>query len=653
MNGTTVPATIPAICPPPIFFFFFFLPDGRRDASDRRLAGSCPGAAPRAWRSSGWRRQARCFFVVKWSDRWYWPRSALVQLHRGRAAAGARPVRRQRPARPSAGLIGLACCRFVLPRGTARAPGSSRCRPGSCPLRWCGVPIAAAYRPVTSVGKAAPAPTRFQQQFGYRQRMEWLLGDLGTWKDLLWLAVNAVVGTVALLAPIALVGRRRAGGPERGQPAPGGGRPTWWTSATGTGGLVWCWRRRGRGPRPGCCAATPARPGWSSRRRDTELERPGRSPRAEAAGDPGHRSGRARRIERACTPATGRTRRHGPDAQRGRPAIDSTPPPPVPADRGLSKHVGRGPRGAAATGRGIHSRSPTAGWPTRFAPALDGPPWAPGHRLAARRPPARGRVGRELRRQRAARQRGQAPAPVAEVDLRTRGGSGSASATTAGGRENRRGTGLRGIERQSRPSRAWSHERPPDGRTMITMASRRAVVSYGHRRSRGPRSLRRGWAHRIVIAEDQFLLRDGLIRLLEAYGFEVAAGVDNGDDLLAEVRARRPTSRWSTSGCRRPSPTRGCGRRCRPVATAGLPVLVLSQYVEKLYASELLADGAGAVATCSRTGCSTASSSSTRSAGRRRRTVMDPEVIARLLASMPAPQGPSPGSARASARYSS
>ena len=33
---------------------------------------------------------------------------------------------------------------------------------------------------------------------------------------------------------------------------------------------------------------------------------------------------------------------------------------------------------------------------------------------------------------------------------------------------------------------------------------------------------------RVVLAEDQFLLRDGLIRLLEAYGFEVAAAVDNG-----------------------------------------------------------------------------------------------------------------------------
>ena len=38
---------------------------------------------------------------------------------------------------------------------------------------------------------------------------------------------------------------------------------------------------------------------------------------------------------------------------------------------------------------------------------------------------------------------------------------------------------------------------------------------------------------RVVIAEDQFLLRDGLIRMLEAHGFEVAAAVDTGAGLLA------------------------------------------------------------------------------------------------------------------------
>ena len=45
---------------------------------------------------------------------------------------------------------------------------------------------------------------------------------------------------------------------------------------------------------------------------------------------------------------------------------------------------------------------------------------------------------------------------------------------------------------------------------------------------------------RVVIAEDLFLLREGLTRLLEAYGFEVSAAVDNGEDFLAAVRSHRP-----------------------------------------------------------------------------------------------------------------
>ncbi|MBO0816406.1 MAG: response regulator, partial [Actinobacteria bacterium] len=45
---------------------------------------------------------------------------------------------------------------------------------------------------------------------------------------------------------------------------------------------------------------------------------------------------------------------------------------------------------------------------------------------------------------------------------------------------------------------------------------------------------------RVVIAEDLFLLRDGLIRMLEAHGFEVAAAVDTGAGLLAAVEEHRP-----------------------------------------------------------------------------------------------------------------
>lgn len=101
---------------------------------------------------------------------------------------------------------------------------------------------------------------------------------------------------------------------------------------------------------------------------------------------------------------------------------------------------------------------------------------------------------------------------------------------------------------------------------------------------------------RVVIAEDLFLLRDGLVRMLEAFDFEIAAAVDNGPELsrallevepdVAVVDVRLPPS-FTDEGLQ-------CAleaRRKRP----GLPVLVLSQHVEQLYASELLADGNGGV----------------------------------------------------------
>ncbi|GAB2822040.1 LuxR C-terminal-related transcriptional regulator [Streptomyces daliensis] len=101
---------------------------------------------------------------------------------------------------------------------------------------------------------------------------------------------------------------------------------------------------------------------------------------------------------------------------------------------------------------------------------------------------------------------------------------------------------------------------------------------------------------RVVIAEDLFLLRDGLVRLLEAYDFEIAAAVDNGPELtralaeldpdVAVVDVRLPPS-FSDEGLQ-------CALEARQ-RRPGLPVLVLSQHVEQLYARELLADGNGGV----------------------------------------------------------
>jgi DNA-binding NarL/FixJ family response regulator len=139
---------------------------------------------------------------------------------------------------------------------------------------------------------------------------------------------------------------------------------------------------------------------------------------------------------------------------------------------------------------------------------------------------------------------------------------------------------------------------------------------------------------RVVIAEDLFLLRDGLIRLLEAYGFEVAAAVDNGADFLAAVRAGPPDV--AVVDVRLPPTFTDEGLRAALRArdeVPGLPILVLSQYVEQLYARELLADGAGAVGYLLKDrvldGAQFADAI-TRVAGGG--TAMDPEVIARLLA---------------------
>jgi DNA-binding NarL/FixJ family response regulator len=101
---------------------------------------------------------------------------------------------------------------------------------------------------------------------------------------------------------------------------------------------------------------------------------------------------------------------------------------------------------------------------------------------------------------------------------------------------------------------------------------------------------------RVVVAEDLFLLRDGLVRLLGAHGFEVAGAVETAPDLLAALIDKRPDV--AIVDVRLPPTFTDDGLRAALAARAevpGLPVLVLSQYVEQLYARELLADQGGGV----------------------------------------------------------
>jgi len=139
---------------------------------------------------------------------------------------------------------------------------------------------------------------------------------------------------------------------------------------------------------------------------------------------------------------------------------------------------------------------------------------------------------------------------------------------------------------------------------------------------------------RVVIAEDLFLLRDGLTRLLQAHGLQVTAAVGNADDLLAAVTAERPN--LAIVDVRLPPSFTDEGLRAALTARRtmpGLPVLVLSQYVQQVYARELLADDAGGVGYLLKD--RVLDSAQFIDAIRRVAaggTAMDPSVVARLLA---------------------
>jgi DNA-binding NarL/FixJ family response regulator len=100
----------------------------------------------------------------------------------------------------------------------------------------------------------------------------------------------------------------------------------------------------------------------------------------------------------------------------------------------------------------------------------------------------------------------------------------------------------------------------------------------------------------VVVAEDLFLLRDGLTRLLSAHGFQIAAAVDTAPGLLRALLEYRPDV--AVVDVRMPPGFADDGLQAALEArrlVPGLPVLLLSQYVEQLYARELLADQLGGV----------------------------------------------------------
>ena len=138
---------------------------------------------------------------------------------------------------------------------------------------------------------------------------------------------------------------------------------------------------------------------------------------------------------------------------------------------------------------------------------------------------------------------------------------------------------------------------------------------------------------RVVVAEDLFLLRDGLVRLLEAHGFEIVAAVATAPELLAALVDEHPDV--GIVDVRLPPTHTDDGLRAALRARQqipGLPVLVLSQYVEQLYARELLADQAGGVGYLLKDRvfndeAFTAAIRTVAAGG----TVLDPEVVAKLM----------------------
>ena len=145
---------------------------------------------------------------------------------------------------------------------------------------------------------------------------------------------------------------------------------------------------------------------------------------------------------------------------------------------------------------------------------------------------------------------------------------------------------------------------------------------------------------RVVIAEDSALIREGIARLIEESGGTVVAKVGDGDAFVEAVVAHRPDV--SVVDVRMPPSQRDEGLRAAIEArrrVPGTPILVLSQYVERQYATELLADRGGGVGYLlkDRVGDVREFMDALRRVARGG-TALDPEVVARLMVR----EGPDP-----------
>lgn len=138
---------------------------------------------------------------------------------------------------------------------------------------------------------------------------------------------------------------------------------------------------------------------------------------------------------------------------------------------------------------------------------------------------------------------------------------------------------------------------------------------------------------RVLICEDSVLLREGIVRLLEDAGHEVVAALPDTDGLESRVADTEPE--LCILDVRLPPTFTDEGIRAALALRAlkpQLPLLVLSQYVEERYASELIAAQGGALGYLLKDRVADVSDfldSVTRIA--QGATVLDPEVVAQLL----------------------
>ncbi|WP_432052224.1 response regulator transcription factor [Streptomyces xiamenensis] len=143
---------------------------------------------------------------------------------------------------------------------------------------------------------------------------------------------------------------------------------------------------------------------------------------------------------------------------------------------------------------------------------------------------------------------------------------------------------------------------------------------------------------RVVIAEDSVLLREGLTRLLTDREHEVVAGVGDGEALVAAVRglaARGELPDVVVADVRMPPTHTDEGVRAAVRLRADFPelgVLVLSQYVEEEYATELIAGSSRGVGYLLKDRVADVSEFAEAVARvARGGTALDPEVVAQLL----------------------